>query len=254
MIESFEQSLARVGLQDYYDILKEMSRPSLELHASDGAVDVLCSKIGGDPELPADFEWPTFEEIKWPSGTPTGKVSACRFLFQLNLNDIPRDAELLPKDGFLTAFYAHTACPGAPNYLQVFHFQSGTQLQSRTPSESGLTCPVIPLAPRWSLDVPLPPFDHEPHYKKWPIPEEKSDEYWDMRWAIHSSKRYLFGFPSHSTLCQDPTPGPDWQSLINLTSNDDLDWYWGDGDHFQSFIRTESLKNSEFSDLETCEG
>jgi hypothetical protein len=81
----------------------------------------------------------------------------------------------------------------------------------------------------------------------WPISESQQDAYWELRCLLHPSRRYLFGYPFNTTLAYDPTPGPEWQSLLTLSSDDDLDWCWHDGDWLVTFIEEQRFSVGDFS-------
>ncbi|MBK6691765.1 MAG: DUF1963 domain-containing protein [Myxococcales bacterium] len=65
---------------------------------------------------------------------------------------------------------------------------------------------------------------------------------------------HLLGYPSHYSLGYDPTPGPEWVSLLTLHSHDALEWCWQDGNKLMVFIERERLAARDFSALKCDAG
>ncbi|RYG75476.1 DUF1963 domain-containing protein [bacterium] len=79
-------------------LLKQCVRPAIALRIEkidDAEIPTGASKFGGSPDVPADFEWPTWQD------KPLG------LLAQINLQEMaPFDVEgLLPRHGILLFFY-----------------------------------------------------------------------------------------------------------------------------------------------------
>jgi uncharacterized protein YwqG len=74
-----------------------LGRPSAGILLGEGTASTnVCSRTGGDPDVPGDFRWPTFEG------------AALAFLAQIRLRELPAavHADLhLPPDGVLSFFY-----------------------------------------------------------------------------------------------------------------------------------------------------
>ena len=102
-------------------------------------------------------------------------------------------------------------------------------------------------------DVPPWPWDKSVA-RKWPISEGQWDAYWELRCRLHPSGRYLLGYPFNTTLAYDPTPGPEWRSLLTLSSDDDLEWCWNDGDWLVMFIMDQRLRAGDFSQIKSDAG
>jgi hypothetical protein len=71
---------------------------------------------------------------------------------------------------------------------------------------------------------------------------------------LHPSERYLLGYPFNMTLAYDPTPGADWRSLLTVSSDDDLEWHWHDGDWLVTFIEEQRLRAGDFSQIRADAG
>lgn len=88
--------LEECGLEAYKDRIAPLIFPSYQMHLTpveDANIPLGASKIGGEPDLPADVEWP-----KW-------KRYAMSFVAQIDLAELAADSPL-PADGLLSFFYA----------------------------------------------------------------------------------------------------------------------------------------------------
>jgi len=93
------------------------------------------NKIGGTPDLPKDFEWPTYLSNQDNMLALTQKVRPLSFLMQINLADVKQfdKDNLLPNDGVLSVFYDNLSMPLGDNKhsqsgLRVFYFDKNTPL------------------------------------------------------------------------------------------------------------------------------
>jgi hypothetical protein len=102
-------------------------------------------------------------------------------------------------------------------------------------------------------DVPPWPWD-ESALKNWPIGEEVADAYGALRRKLHPSHRYLLGYPFNTTLAYNPTPGPEWRSLLTLSSDQELMWWWADDDWLVTFIEEQRLGAADFSQIKSDAG
>jgi hypothetical protein len=105
------------GLSEHRDAIASLIKPAIGLQTrkaktADSAVGV--TRVGGEPDAPADFEWPDGDE---------GPLS---FVMQVNLADVAKyDLEsLLPGDGLLSLFSDPFA-----DHVTVLHFDKRTALQ-----------------------------------------------------------------------------------------------------------------------------
>lgn len=66
---------------------------------------------------------------------------------------------------------------------------------------------------------------------------------------------YLLGYPGVSSLAYDPTPGPEWVSLLTFASDDGLEWCcWHDGDYLHVAIERDRIAKQDFSALASDAG
>lgn len=76
----------------------------------------------------------------------------------------------------------------------------------------------------------------------------------DVMEKVDKKFNYLLGYPFYSSLAYDPRPSQDWTSLLTLSSVDELNWCWHDGDFLMLFIEKEKLKQKDFSYIKSDAG
>ncbi|HEX4613158.1 MAG TPA: YwqG family protein [Urbifossiella sp.] len=233
------------GLGEHREYLQGIARPSIEILTAKARPAKGCSKFGGAPDLPTDFEWPQH------------KLGPYRFIGQINISDIPKGPHVLPNGSLLSFFYAHDengeSFWGDPDYVRVYRFDKPDALKPVAPPPAVSLGSTVTLKFQLGADVPPWPWD-ESAAKKWPISEDKRTAYWELRCRLHPSGRYLLGYPFNSTLAYDPTPGPDWRSLLTLSSDDELEWCWHDSDWLVTFIEDLRLRAGDFSEIKSDAG
>ncbi|MFW6775181.1 YwqG family protein [Nocardioides sp. CPCC 205120] len=150
------ERLAAVGLAGRTDVLAALARPSARLHTLDGASDRDGgSRLGGEPDLRADDEWPRDHR-----GRPLS------FLLQVDLAEVhaalgPND---LPDAGLLSFFYDAAGQPWGfddddPRQWRVLHLPAGVPLARRAlpddhhPENRFTPCPVLVAAEPVFADV-----------------------------------------------------------------------------------------------------
>jgi len=238
--------IKELGLDDYHEFLHSIARPTVEIITTSAPVTPGCSKFGGSPDVPTAFEWPDH------------RLGPYRFIGQFNLADIPKGPHGLPRDGLLSFFYAEDengeSFWGDPDYVRVYRFDGIEALKSVQPPAAVLHGATSRLSFQPGVDVPVRPWWDESAIKEWPIDDSSSDAYWELRCRLHPSGRYLMGYPFNSTLAYDPTPGPEWRSLLTLNSDDDLEWCWHDGDWLVTFIEEQRLGAADFSQIKSDAG
>lgn len=240
-LEMIEQS----NISSHKEYLSQVLRPAIDiLRNTDAEPRLGCSRFGGAPDLPVGSEWPTYE------------MKPYRFLAQINFTEIASTERGLPSKGLLSLFVADENDDGdsfleafEDGYIHGIYIPETTNLETIMPlhSDIGKTT-VIEFSP--TIDIPY----DEYQLKDWPFDEDQSDIYTEIRYSLHKSSDYLLGYPSHSTLAYDPTPGAEWISLLTVNSDDGLEWCWHDGDKLMIFIETERLKNLDFSRLRSDAG
>jgi uncharacterized protein YwqG len=195
--------------------------------------------------LPGDFNWPHH------------KLGPYRFIGQVSLAEVRKGAHRLPGGGLLSFFYAHDENGGSfwedPDYVRVYLFEKVDALQPVQPPAAVCLGSTSTVEFQLGADVAPWPWSGA-DAKKWPIRESQRDAYGQLRCRLHPSGRYLLGYPFNTTLAYDPTPGPEWRSLLTLSSDDELEWCWHDGDWLVSFIEEQRLRAGDFSQIKCDAG
>ena len=220
MSDHLKPLIREYGLSKHENFLLQVARPSVELIPSRKAVKNCCSKLGGMPDLPSDFDWPSHS------------LGPYRFFAQFNLQELASVTNLFPSTGLLSFFYAHDndneTWWSDPDYVRVFHFPDVEILKTIQPPKIVNFGATLTVRLEAGFDLPREPFDAKA-LATWPIDEDDSQVYCDLRASLHPRGKYLLGYPFNTTLAYDPTPGPSWVSLFTTKSSDDLEWWWHDG-------------------------
>ncbi len=95
---ALRQIIINNGLARVADKLIESVKPCTTIHtitATDDYIPIGESKFGGSPDVPVEFDWPTWKNLP------------LSFLGQINLSTIAKNpiAALLPTEGLLSFFY-----------------------------------------------------------------------------------------------------------------------------------------------------
>ncbi len=182
------------------------------------------------------------------------RLGPYRFLGQINFEELPAPVAALPRSGLLSLFFAHDPDGELDwhdeGYVHAEYYASGSTLEPQPSPEDvrlGGTAGIV-LRPTFDL-----PFDGY-QLKDWQLSEEERAAYDELRESMHVSSDYLLGYPSHCTLAYDPTPGPEYCSLITLCSSEELEWFWHDGDRLMVFVQRPHLERLDFSRLQVDAG
>lgn len=252
----FDRLVAGPG-RAHADLFRSLVRPCVRIALTDQAPAGTESRFGGALSLPRDFEWPRHDVgIYYPLG-------------QIDFAEISNRPSALPEKGVLALLYADFDPTVDQNgeifwrdegYLKAWYFEDPSALvPTAAPHGKGPKgCRIILSG---ELDLPRhlelyedPPFDYatldrwldtpDPSWQ--PTPDEASRSFLPTD--------YLLGYPSHYSLGYDPTPGPEWVSLLTIHSHDSLDWCWQDGNKLMVFIERAKLAARDFSALQCDAG
>lgn len=231
-------------LGEHRAFLLALARPSIEILDLDQPPRPRVSKFGGPPDVPPGFAWPRH------------RLGDYRFIGQFALADLPPAGGALPRHGLLSFFYAHDddgeSFWGDPDYVLAFHFEDWTELSPVEPPEAVDLGAETAIWFREGVDLPArPPGDP---LGEWPVEDSRRDAYWELRRRLHRGRGHLLGYPFFTTLGYDPTPGPDWVSLLTLGSNDESEWSWHDGDWLMAFVEAERMRVGDFSSIRADAG
>lgn len=240
-----ERHAVDLGLADHREDLLALARPAIVLVDALSPTTSACCKLGGPPDVPASFVWPHHA------------LGPYRFIAQIDLGAVPGNRHGLPDRGMLSFFYAHDedgeAFWGDPDYVRVHRFDDVAALEPRTPPHEVDFGSSLRVDLRPGLDLPPWPWADAAR-DAWPIPESHRAAYRQLRDRLHPSGRYLMGYPCTSSLAYDPTPGPEWRSLLTLASDDALAWCWHDGDWLVTFVEEQALRDGDFSRIRADAG
>lgn len=231
-----------LGMAAHLDFLGVSAIPAVNLELDTSSTPLPgSSKLGGAPDLSS--------AESWPSGGP----GPYRFLCQFALDDLPRfDSSPLPKDGLLSFFHVDDPDgevePSQEGYVVALYVPGGVEVQPVDPPSGHASSPgPFSVGFRLSLDLP----QDEYQSGGWPFATEAEAAAYEreLRRSLRSAPDHLLGYPHHSTLAYDPSPGEGWIHLLTLSSLEALEWCWGDGDQLMIFIERERLAHADFSNL-----
>jgi uncharacterized protein YwqG len=222
----------------HLEYLNKIAKPRVDIALVDDEPTAECSRFGGDPFVPIDFEWPQRD------------IGEYRFLGQINFAEIQDAPSILPRSGLLSLFYAYNEdgeCFWRDDgyVLGYFWEDLSDHAYVSSPSDDAPAPQRIKLAS--GIDLPR----HEELRKDWPFNRKTLRQLAD---TIDADGEYLLGYPSFNTLGYDPTPGPDWISLLTVGSLDEFEWCWHDGDTLMVFIESAKLALKDFSNLKSDAG
>ncbi len=185
------------------DILSKVAKQEIRLNytKSESPLPVRSSKIGGMPDLPADFVWPEYAGIDYRDDTV--KSRPLSFLAQINLKDVAAyDSEgLLPKTGLLSFFYEVISMtwgfkPGDQGSAKVCYFPEGTELVSthlpEALEEDGIL-PECTLA--FEAHISLPSYES---FAELDITKKLDDDTWD-EWEVYDACCEELGYEPDDT-------------------------------------------------------
>ena len=161
-LNTLQEALERLGRGDLYERLVSMAKPAWVAsfpHSpiSDESIPIGSSKMGGDPDLPADYPW------------PLAGVRPLSFLFQVRLDHLPEAPKYVerPSVGLLSVFYDLVQSPPVgPKGLRVLR-TDGPWKRRETPSRA-MKVPASAVA--WHGDLRVPGVFH-PDFPEAPTPE-----------------------------------------------------------------------------------
>src|SRR5262245_46268460 len=119
-----ERAVAAFGLDEHLAFLLSVARPSVVIEPVGPQTRPGESKIGGTPDLPVEFAWPTHS------------TGLCKFIGQFDLSDPAFRPFRLPPGGLLSFFFTADADGyqhwGDGDFVRVFHFADPGKLRPVT--------------------------------------------------------------------------------------------------------------------------
>lgn len=224
-----------------------MVKPCIDCHFIAETPKGDNSYFGGIAFVPKDFIYPTHEKGYY------------RFLGQINFAEINDPSNQLPKTGLLSLFFAEDYNGdifwGNDDYVIGFYWENTIDfIVIDMPKEIADFWQLVPnpsakkVQFTAGLDLPLA------SYLEINYPAD-SDKLSEIVWRNDELEfqNHLFGYPHHDSLGYDPTP-ENFIPFLNLQSENDLHWCWGDGAKLMIFIEPKKLKQRDFSNLKADAG
>lgn len=254
----------KCGLSEWADDLARVALPSVRLNLADSPGDPRGTRLGGDPALPTELDWPARRD---------GRLLS--FVGQIRLDEVSALAVSgpVPSAGLLSFFYDAEDPPFAARHEErdrwrVVWFPDLARLQTRQVPRTHPECWTFNShAVTWHPEWTLPPYDSPvmaammglgTSYTD-PVLEPRYDAYFDLQNRLngqdlptHTPKHRLLGYPDD---IQNPMPGhcellsrglyfdspltPDleqeiqsastrWQLLLQVDTDGQLGTQWGD--------------------------
>jgi uncharacterized protein YwqG len=266
-VSTFAELLEAAGLGGYAARLEALTRPSIRLSAGSRPLEdrLGASRLGGEPDLPRDVEWPRFQGVSQS------------FVAQIDLAEIePFDVDrVLPRRGLLSFFYDSEQRtwgfdPADRGSWAVTYTSNLDLLEPRpTPDD-------VPEEGRFAA-VALTP-SPETTYAPWELSEidalgltrDELAAYADVLGRLDEPSPFhrLLGHPepiqgdmqlecqlvSHGLYCgdesgyDDPRAGhlqrgaADWRLLLQVDSDDDAQMMWGDAGRIYYWLARDALR------------
>lgn len=241
-------------LAPHADFLLDLLKPCVRIDISPNGPNGTQSQLGGKPMVPANFDWPQHA------------VGLYRFLGQINFAEITERPACLPETGLLSLFYAEYDPEsdsqeeifwGEDDYVKAWYFDDMTALAPMAPPRGKAA-----KARRITLTGDLDMLRDSYMLEEWPFDFEVLNTLLDESEATGNQPTrdallptdYMLGYPSHYSLAYNPTPSPNWISLLTLHSHDTFEWCWQDGNKLMVFIEQDKLEARDFSTLKCDAG
>lgn len=231
-------------LEKYRAALEPLARVSSRLVPVSGSPGVKESKFGGEPFMPAGFQWPKSAE-----GEPLA------FLMQVNFAEAHAacpDLDL-PPTGLFQVFYDFDEQPWGGNLVdkKAWRFywypdidateHVGGEVQRAEPSEGKaiLFEPILTVPDYEDMDLP--------------IDEEDEEEYNEFFKPDDGIQHQLGGWPNYvqGAAFDDCAAGgdkEDWRLLLQIDSDEiDLNYCWGDVGKLYIGVRSSAYASGDFS-------
>jgi uncharacterized protein YwqG len=277
--DKLRQAIICSPLADLVDRLGQLVLPSVRLRTRAAPLEDLplgASRFGGTPDCPAGFIWPE------RNGIPL------RFIAQINTAEVCRfrEAKNLNLDGLLYFFYDADNQPwgfdpkdrGGWRVIQGKDQLENLHRLEQPKSLEGL--PFKPAAVEFEVEYRLPPLEVVCRAFEGDFDESRESGYEDLLKLLDRDdpkQHRMFGWPdqvqgdmrlecqlaSHGLYCGDPivyqdaraaaleAGQDDWILLLQVDSDDECGWMWGDCGRVYFWIRQQDLAANRFDEAWT---
>lgn len=246
------RAMAKQGYPAPQASILKLARPALLMRrskAEDNDLPIGSSKLGGLPDLPADFEWPRLRDCTtcYDERGDTYLDAWCGFVGQFNCEDLSQTlaGRGVPQTGLISVFLFADVCGCSGNGLRVVHFPDLSQLsRHESPGEmipgNGISS-ALALAFSETLDLPSSD-ECSPWLADLELSEEQNDYGGDKYYGeLTGDGTDMLGYFS-------PTSGsditPDEQTVHFLSIRYDGGWKI----HIQ--INESDLRNANFDNVQ----
>lgn len=290
-LETIKSKLSKKGLGGFFEKLEPEIRKSIKIQLTDvDSTTPGTSRIGGTPDLPPEFEWPSalYEKaIKKFFGlgksTKTKEEKPMSFIAQLNLSELQgMEVSLdLPSSGMLYFFYDSDQSvwgfdPKDESKFKVF-FYSGDLNKLKNESfpenlneEGKFTGTNV----KFNSEISLPSTDSELYEElsdsdqDWFFdefyPDEEINKIGGYSDTIQGDMELECELVTNGLYCGDPSGYNDpkakelepnaknWRLLLQIDSNEKLEMMWGDSGRLYFWIRQQDLEEANFQKSWMC--
>jgi uncharacterized protein (TIGR02996 family) len=236
------RKLRAVGLADHTNALLRLARPALTftvVKATDPALVIGATKLGGRPDLPPETRWPRWR--KEPLG----------FLAQFDLAALRGSpvCRELPGAGLLSIFYAGSDRAfdnSDAGGWRVFHFPAASALTRQDfPADLDDDLRFRPCCVSFTEILTLPERDSPWEHDLPPEPEGGADtDPYRKLFDEGSLGNRLLGYAS--SLQNDVHNRKKVRHLLTIDSDDRPGWMWGDSGLLYFTIAEEHLRATRF--------
>jgi len=264
--EEFREAFHTEGLEDKWAYFETQLKPEIRIkpkHVDEVLIEIGQSKIGGNPDLPSDINWPV---------QMNGKKLA--FLAQLNFKEFISEVPNLPNKGILYFFYDEAqefwgdSKENSDGFRSIY-IENPTNLKRRIKPENFVVLKegmYKPCKLQFTNSYSLPNWEHE--YVNEHLKDINNDPYID----ISSCGQYITKLFGHSNNVQgtmeyecemvdrgynwSSTPEDEkivitkesnkWNLLFQLDSEDEAEMMWGDVGRLYFWIKDEDLAKHKF--------
>lgn len=279
LLEEFTSLVRAQKLEQYGDLLAAHTKEAIALSPnamSDDSIPLGMSKLGGQPHVPSDFEWPGYKD------------EPLSFIAQINLSQLPlfAERERLPGGGLLSFFYNDSVWgfdPKDRGGFRVYHFDGdvGNLIRVAPPSIPpkkvlfGLLTHERKVREFKACALDCAPMLTLPDdFDTVGLPEELSDPYYELLESLGGHHRLLghsepiqgemeleCELVNNGFYCGDSRAFRDarakelenvchhWRLLLQVDSEtENSDMMWGDAGRLYYWIKEEDLSQGRFEE------
>lgn len=266
-LDEARQKIDELGLGNDREQIMSLLRPCVLLRTVDDALatGAFSSKIGGTPDLPEGFSWPTWKE------------KPLSFVAQINCKELNKKNPIqgMPEDGFLTFFYDAEQQvwgfdPKDKGGWAVSYFPADTQFEKKEfppslPEEARFAEKVVKFVPSVSFPGPWTHWVENMAFSK-------EQSYWDLADFEKAPNHQVGGYAKEvqnpmELECELVTNGlycgnmdgfedprrkelesgkNNWCLLLQIDTDEDAKMMWGDVGTLYYWIRNDDLEAKNF--------